>query len=73
MISLCQESGALGSKLTGAGWGGCCISLVEDSQVNDFIDKVYTYYTKEREPGKQLWITDDIDRYIFSTKPSSGP
>ena len=72
LTTLCRESGALGSRLTGAGWGGCCISLVKEDEVEQFIDKVYTYYTREREPGHQLWITDDIDRYIFSTKPSSG-
>lgn len=40
--------------------------------MESFIDQVYEYYTKEREPGRQLWVTDDIDRYIFATKPCSG-
>ena len=40
--------------------------------LEEFIDKVYTYYTKQREPGQQLWITDDLDRYIFATSPASG-
>ncbi|CAI2366176.1 unnamed protein product [Moneuplotes crassus] len=73
LISLCKENDALGSKLTGNGWGGCSISLVEDSHLKEFIDSVYTYYSKERAPGEQLWITDDIDRYIFSSKSSAGP
>jgi len=30
------------------------------------------YYLKKREIGKQLWVTDDLDRYIFATQPGSG-
>jgi len=30
------------------------------------------YYTKEREPENRLWITDDLERYIFGTNPGQG-
>lgn len=72
LISLCRESGALGSRLTGAGWGGCCVSLVKKTDVSQFIDKVMDYYTRDREPGKQLWVTDDLNRYIFGTAIGQG-
>ena len=39
--------GVLGSRLMGAGFGGCTISIVKDSAVNEFIDKVGNIY-KER-------------------------
>lgn len=67
LIGLCRESGALGSRLTGAGWGGCCVSLVRKTDVPQFIERVLDYYTKDRSPEDQLWITDDLYRYIFGT------
>ena len=72
LTKLARDSGAYGSRLTGAGWGGCCVSLVEKSILSSFIDKMHTYYTKEREPGDQLWVTDDLDRYLFATQPAKG-
>jgi galactokinase len=72
LTKLALEAGALGSRLTGAGWGGCTVSLVKKDKLAEFIDKVYPYYTKQREPGEELWITDDLDRYIFATLPAPG-
>ena len=39
--------GVLGSRMMGAGFGGCTISIVKNSAVNEFIDKVGSNY-KER-------------------------
>ena len=72
LTALCRSSGALGSRLTGAGWGGCTVSLVPKKNMATFIDSVMDYYTKTREPGEQLWITDDLDRYIFGSPPGAG-
>ena len=72
LTQLARDSGALGSRLTGAGWGGCCVSLVKKDILEEFVDKVYTYYTKQRPAGEELWITDDLDRYIFATEPGNG-
>ena len=72
LTELCRKSGALGSRLTGAGWGGCCVSLVKSDDLESFINKVYSYYEKVRERGEELWITDDLERYLFATQPAQG-
>ena len=72
LTKLCRDSGALGSRLTGAGWGGCCVSLVRKEDLASFLDKVYDYYERKREPGEELWITDSLDRYLFATSPAQG-
>ena len=69
LTKMARDAGALGSRLTGAGWGGCCVSLVRKSELETFISKVMDYYTQERASGETLWVTDDLNRYIFATNP----
>ncbi|MDH6365492.1 galactokinase [Enterococcus sp. PF1-24] len=41
------QSGVLGARMTGAGFGGCAIALVKESQLDDFIANVGAVYQKE--------------------------
>ncbi|CAB9527802.1 acetylgalactosamine kinase [Seminavis robusta] len=66
----CQQApGALGSRMTGAGWGGCVVALVSSNQVDEFCQFVRTnYYADIPDDDKP---TNESD-YMFVTQPSPG-
>jgi galactokinase len=67
LTALARASGAYGSRLTGAGWGGCTVSLVSESKVEDFKNKLRAGYSRYRD------LTEEkLNEVVFSTKPSSG-
>ena len=39
-----KVDGVIGSRMTGAGFGGCTVSIVEDAAVDRFIESVGTAY-----------------------------
>lgn len=53
--------------VTGAGWGGCTISLVAENKVDDFIQKL-----KETYPPYKNLEGDALNEVIFATKPGRG-
>ena len=67
LCRLAKAAGAYGSRITGAGWGGCTVSLVAEDQVEEFIRKVKEGY----EPYRAL-EGEKLREAIFATKPSAG-
>jgi len=53
--------------ISGAGWGGCTVSLVPEDKVDGFIQKVKETYPRYQNLDKQ-----SLDEAIFATKPGSG-
>lgn len=53
-----NEPGCLGSRLTGAGWGGSTVNLVRDAEVQSFVKNVAWTY-KERT-GIEPWVSPVI-------------
>ena len=64
LVALCKSSGALGSRLTGAGWGGCAVSLVEEGKVEEFLSAVAKGYYDSRR--------GQLETALFATKPGPG-
>jgi len=67
LTRLAREAGAYGSRLTGAGWGGCTVSLVAEDDVESFIHKISKSY-----PPYHGLTSEELHEVIFATKPSSG-
>ncbi|KAJ3326494.1 galactokinase [Blyttiomyces sp. JEL0837] len=74
LTTIARSAGALGSRLTGAGWGGCSVSLVPEPLLDSFIEKIKQEYYFKRQP--ELKDDDKVDEiisdWIFASKPSSG-
>ena len=63
LITLCKSSGALGSRLTGAGWGGCAVSLVRVDSLESFLEAVRAGYYGEG---------GEVSASLFATAPGPG-
>lgn len=67
LVQLCLESGAVGSRLTGAGWGGCAVSMVPAEKVDAFLKSVREgfYLSDPRRAAMEK-------QSLFVTKPGGG-
>ncbi|XP_067602585.1 N-acetylgalactosamine kinase isoform X4 [Pseudorca crassidens] len=67
LVDICRKFGAQGSRLTGAGWGGCTVSIVPADKLSSFLANVHeAYYQRSNRslvPEKQS---------LFATKPGGG-
>lgn len=61
-----RRNGALGSRLTGAGWGGCVVSLVPADRVHSFVSSVGVGYYTEPMPAAA------IEECLFASEPGDG-
>lgn len=71
LVKVAKGAGAIGSRLTGAGWGGCTVSLVHEKDVLPFMAALRDqYFTPLVAKGA---ITEaQLPGILFSSPPSSG-
>jgi galactokinase len=55
------------AEYVGAGWGGCTVSLVSESDASSFIKKLKDGY----KPYQEL-TEKEFEDVVFATKPGSG-
>ena len=65
LAKFCISKGALGSRLTGAGWGGCSVSVVKNDNIDYFMKELEGYYSKAKTDLKP-------EEIYFPTKPGQG-
>ncbi|KAL8716267.1 MAG: hypothetical protein Q9220_000172 [cf. Caloplaca sp. 1 TL-2023] len=69
LCSIAREAGAYGSRLTGAGWGGCTVHLVPKDKVdevrNAWIEKYY--HVREPDIGRER-----LQEAVVVSEPGQG-
>uniref|UniRef100_A0A665WX65 N-acetylgalactosamine kinase n=1 Tax=Echeneis naucrates TaxID=173247 RepID=A0A665WX65_ECHNA len=67
LVDICRKSGAVGSRLTGAGWGGCAVSMVPSETVESFLQAVReAYYLPDAHRAAME------KQSLFVSKPGGG-
>ncbi|MBN1292017.1 MAG: galactokinase [Candidatus Latescibacteria bacterium] len=74
LVEIMISNGALGARLTGAGFGGCAVALVKDSDIDAFIKDVSNQYYNGyfKKVHSELPVPSNLENIIFSVKPSLG-
>lgn len=75
LVQRARTNGAIGARLTGAGFGGCMISLLKAEDAPAFIEKMKKSYFSEYLPKSHPEIqidSSDIEDKIFVCKPCRG-
>lgn len=75
LVRLAKEGGAIGARLTGAGFGGCTVSLVPEEAVTrcqeTIIKGYYQGFLKEKHPELYAQL-GQVEEYCFISRPEVG-
>ena len=71
LVGAAKAAGALGARLTGAGWGGCTVSLVRAGTEAAFIDALKAAFYASRVAAGVVQ-EEDLGATVFATRPAAG-
>lgn len=67
LVDKAMSYGALGARITGAGWGGCIVAIVSKDKVSQFVDDIRQYLGEiDHRNGS------DFNDMVFPTEPNQG-
>ncbi len=66
LAALAREGGAVGARLTGAGFGGCIVALTDRTSVDSVLETLVSEYFEPRR------MSDRLDDRLFVAVPSAG-
>ena len=69
LCKLARKAGAYGSRLTGAGWGGCSVHLVPEDKVESVRRKWTEEYYKKKFPDMS---EEKLAEAVVVSRPGSG-
>ncbi|KAJ2455349.1 galactokinase [Coemansia sp. RSA 2336] len=69
LCAIARSAGAFGSRLTGAGWGGCTVHLVSQDKVEHVKQALAQQYYAQRFPDLPA---DQLENALFVTAPGRG-
>ena len=75
IVAIARAAGSSGSRLTGAGWGGCTVHLVADGKVEQVMDALRKdYYEKAigKYPDAEKRYRENPDTALLACRPSGG-
>lgn len=53
-----RQDGVIGARMTGAGFGGCTINIVDKSEINNFIEQTAKAYTMHTNLNADFYIVE---------------
>lgn len=61
-----KQPGVIGARMTGAGFGGCAVSIVQEDQIDSFIEKVGTAYKEKIGYAADFYVVEVGDGpYVY--------
>jgi galactokinase len=61
LVDIAKSENITGARMTGAGFGGCTVNLVEKNKVHDFVDKIKLKYKNETGIDADIYISNPGD------------